>query len=125
MKKAKVILIFSGIALALCAAILAIAALVVSKTGNIPVSTSPLITTLMCCVSVFCGAYLASRVIRENGIVTGLLVAAVFSLVLVSAALIIDPASMGLAAIWKILAIVLSGATAGILAVNRQEKVKF
>lgn len=126
MKKVKCILISALVCTLVSAVLLALSALIVSKTALPQGAMLQVITTLLCGICAYAGGYVASMLIREKGMLCGFLTAAVYVFLLsaISVALGIAPACNG-AMVGKVAVILISGAIGGILSANRKERVKF
>lgn len=125
MKKVKAILFSLALSYICSFLLVALAAFIVSKTGALPMQSLSVITTLLCCASVMAGGYLVSVILKERGILYGTVTALIYVLVLAVVTLCISKSAPDLSAASKVIAIIISGAIGGILAVNRKEKLRF
>lgn len=105
--------------------LLSIAAFVVCRSGALPRSSLPLITTLTACAAVFLGGFLAALSLREKGLFLGLGAGMLFLLCAGLATVLVFQTELVPASAGKAAAVLLSGAIGGILGANRKRKVKF
>lgn len=125
MKKAKAILL-SVIGMAVVSTVLlALAALIFGKMKMLPKGIIPIVTTVISCVGVFIGSFLASVYAREKGLLLGLLSGGIFAFCIALISVLLFQNDFNLASAGKLAAILLSGSIGGILGVNRKDKVKF
>lgn len=124
-KKGKAILLSTVIMVISCAALLALLALIFSKTGTLPKNIIPVLITGVCALSAFLGGLAASWCSREKGILFGLIAGGIFSIVVIFVSVVIFQSSFSAASAVRVAAIILSGCIGGILGVNRKTKVKF
>lgn len=118
--------ILSTLAAATIAVLLLMAiSFLLSKTGVLPKNVLPITTTVIASVAVFCGGLVSSFYLKEKGILNGLIVAAVFSIVLFCISAFVYQVEFGGAGLTKFAAIFLSGILGGIVGVNRKSRVKF
>lgn len=124
-KRARAIIISTIFTAAISAGLLAVTALILGKMETLPKKAIPVITTIISCVSVLFGSFIASFMLKERGIVNGLIVAFLFSAVVFSIAFFTYEAEFGLSGLSKLAAIFISGILGGVWGVNRKNKVKF
>lgn len=124
-KRAKAIIVSMLFTVLLTAGLLALLALILGKMGTLPKQTIPVLTVIVSCVAVFLGSFIASLLLKEKGIVNGLIIAFLFSSIVLCIAFFIYEAEFGLSGLTKLAAIFISGILGGILGVNRKKKVKF
>lgn len=125
MKKAKVILICSLITTVAAGLIMSLTSLVISKTGNLPDSTAPLIITIICAVSAFIGGLILSSCLKEKGAVLGLICSSVFAFLISGISLAMTYNPFTVVGVIRIAAILIGGVAGGIVGVNKRSKVKF
>ena len=126
MKKIKGFLISIAVTGATSLIVFGIAALVISKTGNLP--QQPLLAvlvTLLSCCTVFLGGLAASLFTKEKGALMGGACGLFFACCILACAAGGMGFSVGAGGIARLAAIVLSGCLGGILGVNRKGRVKF
>ena len=124
MKKVKAVSFSLILSFVISAVLVGIAALIISKIQVLPEKSMPLVTTLLCAVSVLIGGYNAARILKERGILFGFLTALIYALILLGISMCIQP-GFDIGTFGKLSAILLSGSIGGIIAVNRREKVIF
>lgn len=126
MKKIKGFLLSVGVTAAASLVIFGIAALVIAKTGNLP--QQPLLAvlvTLFSCCTVFLGGLAASLFTKEKGALIGGACGLFFACCILACSVGVVGISFGVGGIARLVAIILSGCTGGILGVNRKGRVKF
>ena len=123
MKKMKAVVFASLLSLLITFLVLILLAFIISKAGlpSIPILTVSI--TLLCCLSVFCGGYVAALLAKERGIFFGFLTGAAFLGILLAASLIVFPNGFAMVGIGKAIAVLLSGAIGGIVGANKKEKI--
>ena len=124
-KRARAIIISILLTTIISAGLLALLAFVLGKMETLPKGIIPVLTIIVSCVAVFFGSFIASLMLKEKGIVNGLIIAFIFSAIVLSIAFFTYEAEFGLSGITKLAAIFISGILGGILGVNRKNKVKF
>lgn len=124
-KRARAIVISTILTAVIAAGLLAITAFILSKMETLPKSMIPVLTTIVSCAAVFLGAFSASLQLKERGIVNGLIIAFLFSSVVLTIAFFTYEAEFGLSGVSKLAAVFISGILGGVLGVNRKNKVKF
>ena len=124
-KRARVIIISILLTTIVSAGLLALLAFILGKMETLPKGIIPVLTIIVSCVAVFFGSFIASLMLKEKGLVNGLIIAFIFSAIVLSIAFFTYEAEFGLSGITKLSAIFISGILGGILGVNRKNKVKF
>ena len=124
-KRARAIIISILLTTIISAGLLALLAFILGKMETLPKGIIPVLTIIVSCVAVFFGSFIASLMLKEKGIVNGLIIAFIFSAIVLSIAFFTYEAEFGLSGITKLAAIFISGILGGILGVNRKNKVKF
>ena len=124
-KRARGIIISTLLTIIIAAGLLALLAFILGKMGTLPKQAIPVLTIIVSCAAVFLGALFASMMLKEKGIVNGLLIAFFFSAILYCIAFFTYEVEFGLSGLTKLAAIFISGILGGILGVNRKSKVKF
>lgn len=107
------------------ALLLAITALILGKTGNLPRAAIPIMMTVFGCITAFAGGFLASAALKEKGLLFGFLAALILLAVILLVTFLVFQENLTVASAGKGAAILLSGAIGGILGVNRKSRVKF
>lgn len=125
MKKVKAVLLSVGVTVIAGAALFALTALILGKTGNLPRSLLPVLTTVEGCFAVFLGGLAGSMYAREKGLLFGVIAGAVCAAVIVPVSLLAFQSPFTISSAGKLAALLLSGSIGGILGVNRKSKVKF
>lgn len=125
MKKVKALALSAGVMAAVSGLLLVLAALIIAKLGALPRGIQPVLTTAIGCLAIFLGGFCASLYAKEKGILLGVASGALYALCAAALSLAIFQSSLGVGAIGKLAAFLLSGAIGGILGVNRKSKVKF
>lgn len=125
MRALKGVLISLGIMVAGGGGLLAVSALVVSKTGALPRGSLLLLTTILTALASFAGGLFLSLLFKEKGLLLGLLCGAVLSLGIALVSVLAYGNDFTAASVAKLLAILTAGAIGGILGVNRRKKIKF
>lgn len=126
MKKVKAFLLSLGVAGAMSAAILAVAAAVIAKSGNLP--QGPALTVLVtatACIGVFLGGLSAALFSGEKGALLGGACGLLVACVVAAGSLALSEGALTISGGARLAAIFLSGCIGGILGVNRKQKVKF
>ena len=124
-KRARAIIISLLLTTIISAGLLALMALILGKMETLPKGIIPVLTIIVSCVAVFLGAFIASLMLKERGIINGLVIAFLFSAIVLSVAFFTYETEFGLSGVTKLAAIFISGILGGILGVNRKNKVKF
>lgn len=124
-KRARAIIISLLLTAILSAGLLALTALILGKMETLPKGAIPVLTILISCVAVFLGSFIASLMLKEKGIINGMIIAFLFSAIVFAIAFFTYEAEFGVSGITKLAAIFISGILGGILGVNRKNKVKF
>ena len=125
MKKGKAILLSMVVMAAVSAVLLALIALIFGKMKVLPRGSIPVLTTVIGCLGVFLGSFLASAYAKEKGLLLGLLSGAIFAFCTALVSVLLFQNDFNIASAGKLAAILLSGSIGGILGVNRKDKVKF
>ena len=125
MKKIKAISLSLICMTIITACLLSIISFVITKIGILPKMSLATITTLIGCIAVFLGAAILSLLIKEKGIVYGLICAVILIVVSLIISFFILKVEFTISTVGKIAAILLSGAIGGIIGVNRKNKIKF
>lgn len=126
MKKVKAFLLSLGVAGVMSAAILAVAAAVIAKSGNLP--QGPALTVLVTatvCIGVFLGGLSAALFSGEKGALLGGACGLLAACVVAAGSLVVYQGALTISGGARLAAIFLSGCIGGILGVNRKQKVKF
>ena len=125
MKKAKAILLSAIVITAVSAILLALTALILGKMKTLPRGITPILTTVIGCIGVFLGSFLASVYAKEKGLLLGLISGGIFAFCIALVSVLLFQNDFNLASAGKLIAILLSGSIGGILGVNRKDRVKF
>ncbi len=125
MKMVKTMALSFGIMAAVSMLLLALAALIIDKNNTLPKELFPLIATIIGCIAVFLGSFIGSLVMREKGLLLGLISGGVFLLCVLIGSSFTMQLEFTLGSLGKTAAVFLSGSIGGILGVNRKGKVKF
>lgn len=125
MKKVKALALSAGVMAAVSGLLLVLAALIIAKLGALPRGIQPVLTMGIGCLAIFLGGFTGSLYAKEKGILLGIASGALYALCAAALSLAIFQSSLGLGAVGKLAAFLLSGAIGGILGVNRKSKVKF
>lgn len=125
MKKAKALLLSAIIIAAVSAILLALTALILGKMKTLPRGITPILTTVIGCLAVFLGSFLASAYAKEKGLLLGLISGGIFAFCIALVSVLLFQNDFNLASAGKLIAILLSGSIGGILGVNRKDRVKF
>lgn len=125
MKFIRAILLSAGVIGGSGLMLLAVTALVITKTGALPQGSLPLITTAVACAAVFLGGLAAALAAREKGLYLGLAAGALLAVCIGAASYFAAGEMFAISGAGKIAALLASGAIGGILGANRKEKVKF
>lgn len=111
-------------ALASTLILLIAAAWVIGNMEHLP-TMMPLAVTLIGCISAFLGGLLCSLLQKERGILNGIWVALVYSLIVLGVSIALFQQEWGMTSLTKLAAFFISSVIGGILGVNRKSKVKF
>ena len=125
MKKIKAIIVALLLMSIISAFLLLIASLIIAKAGVLPGNFAGLLTTVIACVSVFSGSYLVTFRMKEQGLFYGFAAASAFVFLILMVSLVVYRNTFDFSSIWKLFAILITGAIGGVLGVNRKNKVKF
>ena len=126
LRKVKGFLLSIGVAIVAGMILLAIAALVIGKTGNLPQGVAvPVLVTVLLCVAVFLGGLAASLLTGEKGLLLGGACGLFISCCILAGGLLHSQGAIALGGAGSLAAIFFSGCIGGILGVNRKRKVKF
>lgn len=124
-KRVRAIIISMGFTILISAGLLALLAFIFGKMGTLPKQIIPVMTVIISCIAVFLGSLFASMMLKEGGIINGLIIAFLFSSIVLCIAFFTYETEFGLSGLTKLAAIFISGILGGILGVNRKNKVKF
>lgn len=102
-----------------------IAAMIINKAGFLPTEYLSLISSIAACIAVIAGAYAASSLIKERGWIIGLLVACIYTMIIVICGLITNGIGFTGGTFGRIICIFISGIIGGVSGVNRKQKVRF
>lgn len=124
-KKIRAVILSTLAAMATALALLMMLSLLLSKLDTLPKSALPVLTTVIACAAVFLGGLLSSLLLKERGLINGVIVAVIFSVILFVVSIFVFETELGLSALTKFAAILMSGILGGILGVYRKSRVKF
>lgn len=124
-KKIRAAILSTLAAMATALVLLMMLSLLLSKLDTLPKSALPVLTTVVACAAVFLGGLLSSLLLKERGLINGVIVAVIFSVILFGVSIFVFETELGLSALTKFAAILMSGILGGILGVNRKSRVKF
>lgn len=124
-KKIRAAILSTLAAMATAMVLLMVLSLLLSKLYTLPKSALPVLTTVIACAAVFLGGLLSSMLLKERGLINGVIVAVIFSVILFGVSIFVFETELGLSALTKFAAILMSGILGGILGVNRKSRVKF
>ena len=125
MKKGKAILLSVVVMAVVSAVLLALLALILGKMKVLPRGIIPVLTTVVGCLAVFLGGFLASAYTKENGLLLGLISGGIFVFCTALVSVLLFQNDFNIASAGKLAAILLSGSIGGVLGVNRKDRVKF
>lgn len=124
-KKIRAAILSTLAAMATALVLLMVLSLLLSKLDTLPKSALPVLTTVIACAAVLLGGLLSSMLLKERGLINGVIVAVIFSVILFGVSIFVFETELGLSALTKFAAILMSGILGGILGVNRKSRVKF
>lgn len=124
-KKIRAAILSTLAAMATAMVLLMVLSLLLSKLYTLPKSALPVLTTVIACAAVFLGGLLSSMLLKERGLINGVIVAVIFSVILFGVSIFVFETELGFSALTKFAAILMSGILGGILGVNRKSRVKF
>lgn len=119
-KLLKSVIIGSIIGIVVCLLLISITSFLLTKGGVLPLDYITLITTIIACVSVFMGVYIAVRISKSNGLVTGGSVGFVLFLILFIFGVILGNKTNLTDTLTKAAAMIVSGCISGIMGVNKR-----
>lgn len=125
MKFVRSIILSAGITAGASFLFLALAALIVAKSGTLPRGMLPLVATAIACAAVFIGSLLPAMAARENGLYLGLATGILLAGVIALASYFYYGLPFTVGSVGKGAALLLGGAVGGILGANRKSRVKF
>ena len=114
MRKVKGFLLSIGVAIVAGMILLAIAALVIGKTGNLPQGVAvPVLVTVLLCVAVFLGGLAASLLTGEKGLLLGGACGLFISCCILAGGLLHSQGAIALGGAGRLAAIFFSGCIGG------------
>lgn len=105
--------------------LLIITSFVLTQTGNVPTDILNIIIYVLDGIGVFCGSYIALRIIKAGGLAWGIISGFVLFLIIFIAGLISSTETLSASTFFKLLISVICGALGGIIGVNKKKKVKY
>ncbi len=98
--------------------LLAICAFVLAQTGNIPLDIVNIIVAVIEGLGVFCGSFIALKIIKTKGIIWGTVLGLILFTIIFIAGLISSSATIGIFTLIKLIVAIICGAIGGITSVN-------
>lgn len=98
--------------------LLTISAFVLAQTGNIPLDIVNIIVAVIEGLGVFCGSFIALKVIKTKGIIWGAVLGLILFTIIFIAGLISSSATIGIFTLIKLIVAIICGAIGGITSVN-------
>lgn len=105
--------------------LLIILSFVLTQTGNVPTDILNIIIFILDGIGVFCGSYIALRIIKSGGLVWGVISGFVLFLIIFIAGLVSSTETLSVNTFFKLLISVICGALGGVIGVNKKKKVKY
>lgn len=111
------------VSLVLCVLLTCIFALVVKFMSGVPYGIIDYVMIGVEGLSVLIGAYIASAIAKNSGLIIGLICAGISLVILFACGMSISGNDIGILTIIRIAAVLICGIAGGIVGVNRKEKV--
>ncbi|MDR0914280.1 MAG: TIGR04086 family membrane protein [Oscillospiraceae bacterium] len=108
----------------LIALLLCLSAIAFLSTGALPENIIAYMIVAFNAAGAFFGGYVATRVIKQNGMVWGLCVGGVLLVVCIIGGIFVSGASVSTLILYKAAAFVLFGVIGGVKGVNHKDKIK-
>ena len=124
MNKGVKAVMFGAVGLVVCTALLLIASFALAQMKSVPGSAIGTITMVFGAFGALAGGYIAVRIARCRGMMYGILTGLVLFLVVVIVGVCSSSESVTIATVIKGIAMLLSGAIGGIVAVNKKQRVR-
>ncbi len=113
-----------GISLILTAILLLIFSFVLMKIDISSAAINPIMIAL-CAVAVFTGAFIVGRNVRRRGLFLGVCIGLLFFIIMMLVSATVSPMGMGLDALWRFLASLVSGVLGSVFGVNSNKRALF
>ncbi|MGN0441382.1 MAG: TIGR04086 family membrane protein [Acutalibacteraceae bacterium] len=118
-------IVIGGISeLIVCILLFLITAFALTKAGYIPDNFISTLTTVLSALSSLIGGFIAGRLVKKSGLLTGAATGFILLLIQLIISLASGELSPSVIIIIKAAALILSGAIGGIFGVNKKEKIK-
>ncbi len=112
------------ICMAVIILLLMLGAFVITQLGNVPTDAINIIVTAINGIGVFCGSFVALRIIKSKGLIFGTAVGLVLFILIFIAGLISSTETLSINTLIKLIVSVICGGIGGILGVNKKAKYK-
>ena len=120
----KGILVGAIICITVIIMLLMLCAFFITQLGSIPTDAINIVVSAINGIGVFCGSFIALRIIKFKGIIFGAILGLIFFVLIFIAGLISSTETISLNTLIKLIVCVICGGIGGILGVNRKEKYK-
>ena len=120
----KGILFGSIICISVIIVLLMISAFAITQLGNVQTDIINIVVNVINGIGVFCGSFIALRIIKSKGIVFGAIIGGILFVLIFIAGLISSTETLSINIPIKLIVSVIFGIIGGILAVNKKEKYK-
>lgn len=120
----KGILFGSIICITVIIVLLTISAFAITQLGNISTDVINIVIFAINAIGVFCGSFIALRIIKSKGIIFGAIVGGILFALIFIAGLISSTETLSVNTPIKLIISVIFGIAGGILGVNKKEKYK-
>ena len=125
MKIIKALFLSLFISAAICALLLCAMGIVITKSRTLPTEITPLLVTAISCTGVFIGSMIASAVMKEKGMLLGILGGLIIASFTAAVSVLLLKNELNIGSAGKLITLILSGVIGGILGANKKGKVKF
>lgn len=105
--------------------LLIVTSFVLAQTGNVPTDILNVIIFVLDGIGVFCGSYIALRIIKAGGLAWGIISGFIFFLIILIAGFISSTETLSSNTFFKLLISVICGALGGVFGVNKKKKVRY
>lgn len=120
----KGILFGSIICITVIIVLLMISAFAITQIGNVPTDVINIVVNTINGIGVFCGSFIALRIIKSKGIIFGVTIGGILFALILIAGLISSTETLSINTPIKLVVSVICGGIGGVLGVNRKEKFK-
>lgn len=111
-------------AIAVILILTSITAIVLYKTGSLPYDVLDYVMIAISCVGVFFGALVTSKIIKQRGLMFGIVCAVIILIITFASGMGVFNSSPTVISLIRIIALIICGAIAGVIGVNQKDKIR-